>query len=1104
MIGKMKRNAGTIALITARTLVYAGIIFSLVTALNHKAEALAPNPRPSFPKPAAPAADVAIRGPHALIQAPESRFEIAVVASYGGTVKVTLEDACQDVTADNPGLKATIDGQTKSYPGDCSGGDIVFSNVSFAPSGDAKYNFKIKTRTLIVDKINGAGHQPFNVRVNANSAIDLPPSVSFDADSNPTTTSFSGDAFAMFAQPTVEFHFRTDCDYSGQQVFLKWQDGDAGSVYQEGHVTSKLIETKQDGSTVTIPISPPSRLGGEGEKVASQPLTLHKTSSYSWVWSGLDMVNALQVFIPFSENTYYLPLDCPNPPEGNLALSCTPKSYSVTGIKDQDDGTSAREWRIVYGGNNHVGYISGGGATDTGKGGTTYGSAGGSFNFTNNRVYFLQVKDDNGNWYNRDSASKNCPGSSGGPPASTCTGTVVDDPSPGSILQVSTAVSVIEGEGATARDLLGGTKRVGNANAVAGGHGVTAQYSKTYNYANEKAPTIHVTLTNQWWNGSSWVTLAGGVTQKDVTCYHASCQIDITGDGPGGIATVGGNVHVTATMIYHADPAYPDLEPTLPITTSGGKAYGVMVGSTRHTLSDPIDLGDESLTSDSPFDVATNGSISEQTITAYPDLEGYGAVGPNCNKTFDVYAEFNIVPKANIDSIDPENPTVIGWSTDGTLQYGEPVTATATSTLTKRPAGGAVGPIQTPPPVTHSTYGDATSDKDVFTYNNVTHIAPGDEYCAQVSIYPGHGWQGPHGLAPNPETVTAQTLNCPKTVNEPYVHFFDSDVFAGGGFGETCTSTPGGINTLSKTNGVAPVGSGVQIGALSIGAANGFSSAILRGTAPTGGTGLSFANTTNISAAVPKAGSGGNLGGSHCVTDYFAKMPKSAQDAPSTANNISLTANPTGNLTQVAQYYQPTGGTLTINSGLVDDGMNLAIYVDGDVVIPNGGLKYRNGSAGSPWSAIAKIPSLYIVAKGNIYIDGGVDTLDGLYVAQPNNAGNKGEIYTCSSGTTGYTKDNTDLLAQCNRQLVVNGAFVAKKVYFSRSFSSLRHSSPGERYTSATDRDCGDSGHSSNNDCAAEIFNFSPELYLSQPAIEPNSGPTTGKYDYITSLSPVL
>jgi hypothetical protein len=47
-------------------------------------------------------------------------------------------------------------------------------------------------------------------------------------------------------------------------------------------------------------------------------------------------------------------------------------------------------------------------------------------------------------------------------------------------------------------------------------------------------------------------------------------------------------------------------------------------------------------------------------------------------------------------------------------------------------------------------------------------------------------------------------------------------------------------------------------------------------------------------------------------------------------------------------------------------------------------------------------------------------------------------------------------------------------------------------------------GPGSAPDCAAEIFNFNPELYMSQPGITPSYGAASGKYDAITSLSPVL
>ena len=141
-----------------------------------------------------------------------------------------------------------------------------------------------------------------------------------------------------------------------------------------------------------------------------------------------------------------------------------------------------------------------------------------------------------------------------------------------------------------------------------------------------------------------------------------------------------------------------------------------------------------------------------------------------------------------------------------------------------------------------------------------------------------------------------------------------------------------------------------------------------------------------------------------------------------------------------------------------------------------------------------------MVEGGSIYIDPGVRQLDGVYVAQKG-GGTGGNIYTCASGVGQFPE--TDLLSQCRNQLVVNGAFVAEKVYLERSWGSLRNAQPGEKLQ-LTNRDCGDSGTTTLNDCAAEIFNYSPELYLAQPAITPIGGPSTGKYDFITSLSPVL
>jgi hypothetical protein len=75
------------------------------------------------------------------------------------------------------------------------------------------------------------------------------------------------------------------------------------------------------------------------------------------------------------------------------------------------------------------------------------------------------------------------------------------------------------------------------------------------------------------------------------------------------------------------------------------------------------------------------------------------------------------------------------------------------------------------------------------------------------------------------------------------------------------------------------------------------------------------------------------------------------------------------------------------------------------------------------------------------------------------------------------------------RQLTVNGAVVAQKVMLTRTGFSLRDSRFQEQ-----------AGVSK----AAEIFNFPLEMYLSPPFFSPRSTATSGEYDYISILPPIL
>ncbi|HMH31262.1 MAG TPA: hypothetical protein VK534_02185, partial [Methylomirabilota bacterium] len=573
---------------------------------------------------------------------------------------------------------------------------------------------------------------------------------------------------------------------------------------------------------------------------------------------------------------------------------------------------------------------------------------------------------------------------------------------------------------------------------------------------------------------------------KTITCYAPTCQLGAYGDLPGGQVAAGGRVHVYGAIINPTrNPWLPNIN-SLPELLPGGGSLSLTYiwgagggngagGSVPLGSTQPLTL----------YDLTANPSISYQTVTAYPDYYGVGAIGPACSVTFPVYQNFNINPSIVFNNTDWENPTTISYTTTGNNQGpAQNVPATAFSSLT---LNSTAPPVQSATRV--HTYGTVS---DPNTYNPPS-IKAGDTYCANLRISPGNGWIGPGNLILAGAVDNNAPQVCNTVHNEPYVHIVGSDASAGGGFGTTSCSKTGSINTYTKVTGTRPVGSGAQLGALSLGTISGFSSANLRTATPRGSIGLSFSNTSNVAGGgSPAPALGGNLGSNNCVADYFAKLPASL-GSPSTSSSIADVSAGPGSTT--TQYIKPGGGTLTINGGSnIATGANKTVYVDGNVVI-NNNITYST----SGWTK-DNVPSFNLIVKGNIYVQSGVTQLDGMYVAQPKGSSD-GNIYTCGNGAGIYS--DSQLLSNCRKQLLVNGGFVAQKIYLNRSFGSLRNSSAGETY-SVSNKNCTDSGNTSLRDCSAEIFNFSPEMYLSKQALPVQTGPTTGKYDYITSLPPVL
>ena len=195
------------------------------------------------------------------------------------------------------------------------------------------------------------------------------------------------------------------------------------------------------------------------------------------------------------------------------------------------------------------------------------------------------------------------------------------------------------------------------------------------------------------------------------------------------------------------------------------------------------------------------------------------------------------------------------------------------------------------------------------------------------------------------------------------------------------------------------------------------------------------------------------------------------------------------------------------------------IYVDGNVYIPNN-ITYGSGQYNAATDTFSNVPSLYVIAKGNIYIGPNVTKLDGVYVAQnkcdiPSNSCSSyssqygGLINTCanvnsiSSISTSAAFAPQQLYSACAQQLTVRGALIAHKVKLERTYASLRNSTAGENPFGAT-YNCtlgnGNIAPTSTSGCASEVFNFDPQNYLAPSLLENNNN----QYDSIISLPPVL
>jgi hypothetical protein len=285
--------------------------------------------------------------------------------------------------------------------------------------------------------------------------------------------------------------------------------------------------------------------------------------------------------------------------------------------------------------------------------------------------------------------------------------------------------------------------------------------------------------------------------------------------------------------------------------------------------------------------------------------------------------------------------------------------------------------------------------------------------------------------------------------NMPYLSIYGGDAAAG-----AVASTTSNVCYIDPQSGFYSwnnhttnfSGAGAQYAVMALGQINDFASSL--GTATP--SKLSFANTGGVSNS--NGLFGGKFGATTASCDYTS----------------DITAAPITVDTTIA------GRSVNINNDVV--------YVTGSDVYISGNIVYTYTG---PWVSPTDIPSFkLVVTGGNIFIDKNVTQLDGLYVAEPDSAGNKGIIYTCSTGLgVPVNPVANSFYNDCNNKLTINGSFVAGQVRFLRTSGSV-----GQATT-----DTATSNH------AAEVFNYTPEMWLPRKA-----NTVSNNVDSITGLPPVL
>lgn len=412
----------------------------------------------------------------------------------------------------------------------------------------------------------------------------------------------------------------------------------------------------------------------------------------------------------------------------------------------------------------------------------------------------------------------------------------------------------------------------------------------------------------------------------------------------------------------------------VPSANSGGPApWGIMAPGLYNVYNEPA------------FRVpltASSGTQYCRRVGWDPTNPWGGGPGRGSPKCAIVAANYTLQPFASVTADNAQEGDVVTFtfSIDNTGANDSPNTITCTVTGTQ-PAGVPAPPTTSCPRAFPQAGGAITVATQAITIGNQP---AGSRICRTLTVNPATAGGAP---ASSPEV-------CVTIVKTPYVHFLNGDVWAGGGFSGVAPGTCN-ANSVIRTKGRTLssgelAGSGTTSAAFAMGLVTQFGSGSRVLTAPAAVLGKSLTFSNLASAGLGYFGSA-----QHCVEDYVNKY----STAPALASG-AINLNTAG-----SGQWQITGSPTF--SGAMPAGARKVFLVNGSVTI-TGPITYP-----ASYSSESNIPSLVIIATGDIRVNAAVTDISGLYVS-------RGTFYTCNP------KTEPAVLTTCDQQLNVHGAVIAR------------------------------------------------------------------------------